>query len=94
MSEGNSEQKRARRPRPDGSGIGRRDLWLGLTSLIAASALASTALPHTAAAAPEDRGVLPAPQPPFRGKIGRTAQDSVPDFPKGIEAPAGAPTFC
>src|SRR5262252_7756184 len=35
--------------------------------------------------------VLPKPQPPFQGKIGRTAKDSKPDFPKGVEAPAGAP---
>ena len=35
--------------------------------------------------------VLPKPQPPFKGKIERTAKDSTPDFPKGIEAPKGAP---
>ncbi|HME31383.1 MAG TPA: arylsulfatase [Terriglobales bacterium] len=35
--------------------------------------------------------VLPKPQPPFQGKIGRTAKDSTPDFPKGVEAPKGAP---
>jgi arylsulfatase len=35
--------------------------------------------------------VLPMPDPPFRGHIGRTAKDSTPDFPKGIEAPQGAP---
>jgi arylsulfatase len=35
--------------------------------------------------------VLPQPDPPFRGHIGRTAKDSTPDFPKGIEAPKGAP---
>ena len=33
----------------------------------------------------------PKPEPPFRGKIGRTVKDSIPDFPKGVEAPAGAP---
>ena len=38
-----------------------------------------------------DRSVLPIPEPPFKGKIGRTAADSVPDFPKGVEAPEGAP---
>jgi arylsulfatase len=35
--------------------------------------------------------VLPRPQTPFQGKIGRTAKESTPDFPKGIEAPKGAP---
>ena len=38
-----------------------------------------------------DRSVLPIPEPPFKGKIGRTAADSTPDFPKGVEAPKGAP---
>src|SRR5262249_55905800 len=35
--------------------------------------------------------VLPKPEPPFQGKIGRTVNDSTPDFPKSVEAPAGAP---
>jgi len=35
--------------------------------------------------------VLPQPEQPFKGKIGRTAKDSTPDFPKGVEAPEGAP---
>src|SRR5262245_63461577 len=35
--------------------------------------------------------VLPLPQQPFQGKIGRTAKESTPDFPKAIEAPKGAP---
>src|SRR5262249_43489331 len=34
---------------------------------------------------------LPRPEPPFKGKIGRTAKDSTPDFPKGVEAPKDAP---
>jgi len=37
--------------------------------------------------------VLPRPQPPFKGKIERLAKDSSPDFPKGIEAPPGAPNI-
>src|SRR5262245_17993898 len=41
---------------------------------------------------PDSSGaVLPKPQPPFKGKIGRTAKESTPDFPKGVEAPKGAP---
>src|SRR5690606_34272897 len=35
--------------------------------------------------------ILPKPEPPFEGKIGRTAKDSTPDFPKGVTAPHGAP---
>jgi arylsulfatase len=35
--------------------------------------------------------VLPRPEQPFNGRIGRTVKDSTPDFPKGIEAPKGAP---
>src|SRR5215813_5683927 len=34
---------------------------------------------------------LPRPEAPFKGKIGRTVKGSVPDFPKGVEAPKGAP---
>jgi arylsulfatase len=39
----------------------------------------------------ESGNSLPLPEPPFKGKIGRTTRDSTPDFPKGIEAPKGAP---
>jgi arylsulfatase A-like enzyme len=35
--------------------------------------------------------VLPQPEPPFSGTIGRTVKESKPDFPRGIEAPKGAP---
>jgi arylsulfatase A-like enzyme len=38
-----------------------------------------------------DRTVLPVPAPTFHGKIGATLKDSKPDFPKKIQAPAGAP---
>jgi arylsulfatase len=37
------------------------------------------------------RKVLPPPEPPFRGKIGRTVAQSKPDFPKEVQAPPGAP---
>ena len=30
--------------------------------------------------------VLPRPEQPFGGKIGRTTKESTPDFPKGVEA--------
>jgi arylsulfatase len=35
--------------------------------------------------------VLPKPEPPFKGKIGRTVKESTPDFPKEVQAPPGAP---
>jgi arylsulfatase len=35
--------------------------------------------------------VLPRPEPPFKGKIGRTLKDSKPDFPTAVEPPKGAP---
>jgi arylsulfatase len=73
------------------SGVKRRDLLLSSTSLVTASVLASTSLPRAARAVSQDDTVLPRPEPPFQGKIGRTAKDSTPDFPKGVEAPAGAP---
>jgi arylsulfatase A-like enzyme len=38
-----------------------------------------------------DGTILPRPETPFKGKIGRTASESTPDFPKGITAPKGAP---
>ena len=35
--------------------------------------------------------VLPRPEEPFHGKIGRTVKESVKDFPKEVRAPKGAP---
>ncbi|MBT9582876.1 hypothetical protein IV102_05975 [bacterium] len=35
--------------------------------------------------------VLPQPPQPFKGKVGRTAAESTPDFPKAITAPKRAP---
>ena len=87
MSEEKSDKKDVR-PSTSKVGISRRHL-LGSTSAIAASVLASTALPRTANAATDP--VLPQPEQPFHGKIERTLKGSVPDFPKGVEAPAGAP---
>src|SRR5439155_24391292 len=49
---------------------------------------ASTALLGVSGTAQE---VLPYPQQPFKGKIGRTAAESTPDFPKDVHAPKGAP---
>jgi arylsulfatase len=88
VSRDHSQDRPQAKPPNKGEGVKRRDLLLSSTSLVAASALA-TALPPAAEAATPD--VLPEPEPPFKGKIGRTLKDSTPDFPKGVEAPAGAP---
>src|SRR5215470_11312738 len=53
--------------------------------------LSISLLTLSAMAASAQEVVLPKPQPPFQGKIERTVKDSTPDFPKGVEAPAGAP---
>lgn len=37
--------------------------------------------------------VLPRPEQPFKGSIGRAAKDSVPDFPKEVEPPKNAPNI-
>jgi arylsulfatase len=42
---------------------------------------------------PSNGEPLPKPDAPFNGKIGRTVKDSKPDFPKGVEPPAGAPNI-
>ena len=36
---------------------------------------------------------LPRPEPPFKGRIGRTAKDSVPDFPREVQPPKNAPNI-
>jgi arylsulfatase len=51
------------------------------------------ALIAVGASASAQESVLPKPESPFQGKIGRTVKDSTPDFPKGVEAPAGAPNI-
>src|SRR5499427_10197065 len=88
MSDNNSGKKPNAGSPAEKAEITRRRL-LGSTSIIAASVVASTALPRPTLA--ETPSVLPPPEPPFKGHIERTLKGSTPDFPKGIEAPAGAP---
>jgi hypothetical protein len=45
----------------------------------------------TAIAVAQD--VLPRPEPPFKGHVGRTVQDSTLEFPHEIKAPKGAPNI-
>ena len=47
--------------------------------------------PGAPAEAPGGSDVLPRPEPPFEGHIGRTVQESVKDFPREVHAPLGAP---
>ena len=90
MSEDRSEKKSNVSLLKSKIAISRRR-FLGSSSLIAASAVASTTLPRTAAS--QDANVLPKPEPPFQGRIGRTRPESTPDFPKMVEAPGGAPNI-
>jgi arylsulfatase len=76
----------------DEAGIRRRQLLLGTASAVAATALGPSVLPRVARAADQDT-VLPRPEAPFHGKIGRTVKESTPDFPKSVEAPEGAPNI-
>lgn len=71
-------------------------LHQSLTIIVTAAFLALSGL-HARAQAPAPAGqagtstVLPVPTPPFGGRIGMTAAQSRPDFPRQIAAPAGAP---
>jgi arylsulfatase len=53
-----------------------------ITSVVAVLAIAQSGRTPTG---------LPQPEPPFRGKIGRTVKESTPDFPKEVHASEGAP---
>ena len=61
---------------------------MALVSVLSLILLAATSI-----GASSQDSVLPRPQPPFQGTIGRTAAESKPDFPKGVEAPKGAPNI-
>ena len=56
-----------------------------------AAALAQGAAAQADKAGPPDVSVLPYPDPPFKGVIGRTTADSKADFPQPVTAPKGAP---
>ncbi len=59
-----------------------------VTTVVASLSLALIAAFASTASA---QGVLPRPELPFKGKIGRTYKDSTPDKIPVIQAPAGAP---
>ena len=86
-------------PNPKGTRFTRRDFvkTVGLTGLAVGTgtvgALVAPQSPAEAAkaeAAKAAQEVLPRPEPPFRGKIGRTTKDSTPDFPKEVRGPQGS----
>jgi arylsulfatase A-like enzyme len=68
-----------------------------LTKISKASTLAAIGTVLAAGALPcgssSGQEVLPAPPAPFKGQIGLSAKDSVPDFPKQVKAPQGAPNI-
>src|SRR5262249_11824414 len=77
---------------PPKKGASRRDLLLGGSALATASAALSVAKPALAQTSPASGSeILPVPDQPFRGVIGRKASESKPDFPKAVTAPEGAP---
>ena len=51
----------------------------------------STAVTSLFAATARAQDVLPRPEQPFKGHIGRTVEESTKDFPQEIKAPKGAP---
>lgn len=74
--------------------MARHEARFGAHALVAILA-ASTAVPAVTVAqsAPSSAVVLPAPEPPFAGKIGRTVDQSKAVFPSEVRAPAGAPNM-
>ena len=65
------------------------------TTTLRKATLTALAVFCAAAAAPQAlaQEVLPRPEQPFGGKIGRTTQESTKDFPKEVHAPKGAPNI-
>jgi arylsulfatase A-like enzyme len=64
--------------------LNRRKMLLATVSTTVTSIFAVTA---------RAQDVLPRPEQPFEGHIGRTVEDSVKDFPKQVKAPDGAPNI-
>ena len=62
-----------------------------LVTAVVIAALSSTGVQPVRAQDAVNRSVLPLPEPPFEGTIGRTYKDSKEAWPKLPSAPAGAP---
>src|SRR6202163_3835359 len=56
-----------------------------LLATVSSTLTSSFALPAWA------QDVLPRPEQPFKGHIGRTVEESTKDFPQEVKAPKGAP---
>jgi hypothetical protein len=55
--------------------------------------LATIALLAVAFPAVQAQEMLPRPEPPFKGHIGRTTKESTKDFPPEVQAPKGVPNI-
>src|SRR5262245_30651992 len=74
--------------------IPRRSSLLAAASVIALAVCTAQVHAQTAGGGqPQSSVILPAPQQPFAGTIGRTPAESKPDFPKQVTGPQGAPNI-
>ena len=62
-----------------------------MTGTITRIAVVAVALAAVLVLPTRAQEILPRPEPPFEGTIGRSAADSTPDFPAEVRAPEGAP---
>ena len=62
-----------------------------MTRSVALLATVSIALTSSFALQLRAQDVLPRPELPFKGHIGRTVKESTKDFPQEVKAPKGAP---
>ena len=80
----------------EGNTVNRRKLFISTAKAALAGAIGGLGPAPTAAQADAAKGrpgasTLPYPDPPFKGIIGRTTENSKPDFPQPVSAPEGAP---
>lgn len=66
-----------------------RTRWMASAAIMIISAIPLIGVAQEPATINRDQ--LPIPDPAFTGKIGQTFEDSKPDFPQPVKAPAGAP---
>ena len=64
-----------------------------MTTRVALLATVSIVLTSSFALRLRAQEVLPRPEQPFKGHIGRTVKDSTKDFPQEVKAPKGAPNI-
>ncbi len=61
------------------------------TQRLRAETLSAICIIAICACAAQAQDILPPPDPAFDGQIGRTAAESISDFPEQVTAPEGAP---